>query len=137
MSVGNLFSFSGRMTRGPLWLLILVGFGISIVVSVVINLSASGLVVANGPDGVATPSPLALTVFGLVGLVLGIINLSFQVRRCHDRDRSGWFVLLWCLPILNIWGFIEMYCLSGTVGTNRFGPDPLRRNLAYTAETFR
>ena len=26
---------------------------------------------------------------------------------------------------LSVWGFIEMFCLRGTQGPNRFGPDPL------------
>ena len=27
--------------------------------------------------------------------------------------------------VLSIWGFVELYCLRGTVGDNRYGPDPL------------
>ena len=45
---------------------------------------------------------------------------------------EGWLGDSWLeiLPgmiafVLSIWGFVEMYCLKGTAGTNRFGPDPL------------
>jgi uncharacterized membrane protein YhaH (DUF805 family) len=30
---------------------------------------------------------------------------------------------------LMIWGFVELGCLRGTVGPNRFGPDPLQRTV--------
>ena len=40
-----------------------------------------------------------------------------RVRRIHDGGRSGWFLLL---PIVNlVW-----FCQRGTIGPNRFGPDP-------------
>jgi uncharacterized membrane protein YhaH (DUF805 family) len=78
------------------------------------------------------------------------IFLATATKRLHDRDRSGrWIVpffvipglfsqfsdLLpdsnWMLPIslaassLWLWGFVEMFCVPGTSGSNRFGPDPL------------
>lgn len=43
--------------------------------------------------------------------------LAVQVRRCHDQDKSGWFILV------PIYGIILMF-LEGTRGPNRFGPDP-------------
>ena len=29
--------------------------------------------------------------------------------------------------LVSLWAFVEIYCLSGTVGDNRFGPDPLAK----------
>ncbi len=137
MTAANLFSFEGRIGRGPLWLLILVSFGIAIVVNVASFLM--GGVVDDGAGSVTmTPAMVGMLGFGgIVGLVLAIINLSFQVRRCHDRNRSGWFILLWLLPILNIWGFIELYCLAGTPGPNQYGPDLSGAGFAQTGEVFR
>src|SRR4030095_2487359 len=48
-----------------------------------------------------------------------------QVKRCHDRDRSGWFVLVALVPPLSLWYLIETMCLRGTKGSNRVGRDPL------------
>ena len=45
-------------------------------------------------------------------------TLAVSARRLHDVDRTGWWALL-ILPGI-IWGFAR-----GTVGTNRFGADPL------------
>ena len=46
------------------------------------------------------------------------------VRRLHDTDKSVWFLLLGFIPLVGgIIVFVFM-CLNGTVGANRFGPDP-------------
>ncbi len=117
-----------------MWLLMLATIILVALVNVVVYVLLGGMSDDNGNPHL---SPAALILYACLYLVLGVIGVSFQVRRCHDRDRSGWFVLLWLLPILNIWGLIEMYFLAGTPGTNRFGADPLRRDLATTAEAFR
>ena len=52
-------------------------------------------------------------------------NLAMAVRRLHDRDKSGWFVLLGLIPIIGAIILIVWFVQRGTVGDNRFGPDPL------------
>jgi len=48
------------------------------------------------------------------------------VKRYHDRDKSGWWILILFIPLVGfIWFLIELGCLPGTPGPNRFGPDPL------------
>ena len=46
--------------------------------------------------------------------------LAVSIRRMHDQDRSGWWILC---PIANI---IFLF-IDGTPGPNRFGPDPKGR----------
>ena len=48
------------------------------------------------------------------------------IKRAHDRNRSGWFLLVSLVPILNLWPAIELYFFKGTEGSNRFGDDPLQ-----------
>ena len=129
MSLAFLFSFQGRLNRSKLWLLVLASAAVGVVVEIFVALFGA-------PTSQGGNAATGLVVM-VLGLILAIVNLSFQVRRCHDRDRSGWFLLLWCLPILNIWGLIELYFLSGAPGPNRFGPDPLGRGFARPAEMFR
>ena len=66
-------------------------------------------------------------VFYLVACLLTLVpSLAMNVKRCHDRDRSGWFILVMLIPLAGgIWYFIEAGCLRGTVGPNKYGPDPL------------
>jgi|SRR4030095_10402081 uncharacterized membrane protein YhaH (DUF805 family) len=58
-------------------------------------------------------------------LMFLIASIMLQVKRCHDRDKSGWFVLVALVPPLTLWYLIETLCLRGTKGSNRFGRDPL------------
>lgn len=50
---------------------------------------------------------------------------ALSVKRAHDRGRSGWFVLVLFIPLVQIWPLIELWFLRGTTGDNQYGPDPL------------
>jgi Predicted membrane protein len=73
-------------------------------------------------DTKALRAPLELMVL--------IACLMLHVKRCHDRDRSGWFVLVALVPPFTLWYLIETLCLRGTQGSNRFGRDPLSSQRA-------
>ena len=51
-----------------------------------------------------------------------------NIKRFHDRNKSGWWVLIALIPLVGaLWIVIECGFLRGTVGDNRYGPDPERR----------
>lgn len=53
------------------------------------------------------------------------IGLALQVKRWHDRDKSGLWIFIAFIPLVGpIWAFIECGCLRGTVGHNNYGNDP-------------
>ena len=59
-------------------------------------------------------------IFALIALIPAII---VYIKRFHDRDKSGWWVLIGLIPIIgSIWLLIELGFLKGTPGPNRFGP---------------
>jgi uncharacterized membrane protein YhaH (DUF805 family) len=61
-----------------------------------------------------------------VNLVLLWPIIAVMAKRWHDRDRSGWWVLVLLLPVVGwIWALVVNGCLRGTVGPNPHGPDPL------------
>jgi uncharacterized membrane protein YhaH (DUF805 family) len=62
---------------------------------------------------------------GLLELGLFLPTLAMSVRRLHDLDRSGWWVLLVLIPIIGWIILLIWYCTRGTDGPNRFGPNPL------------
>tara|TARA_B100000965_G_C19507318_1_gene720313 strand:- start:524 stop:904 length:381 start_codon:yes stop_codon:yes gene_type:complete len=82
-----------------------------------------------------TPSYFISTLFenDISYLFLGITLFTFipaisaGVRRLHDTNRSGFFLLISFIPIIG--GFILLFLLilEGTKGKNKFGPDPLKR----------
>ena len=63
---------------------------------------------------------LVLT-FGLI-----IPAMSSGVRRFHDKDKSGWFILISIIPIIGSIIILIMLSDKGTEGPNRFGKYPLK-----------
>ncbi len=62
---------------------------------------------------------------GLAGVILAWTHLAVFVKRWHDRDKSGWWMLINLIPVVGqIWTLIECGFLDGTQGPNRHGPSP-------------
>jgi len=82
--------------------------------------------VAGFPDGVIGTFDYR-TGWGVLGTIatLGLLipSIAVGVRRLHDTDKSGWWMLLSVVPIANL-VLLVFFCLDGTKGENRFGPDP-------------
>jgi uncharacterized membrane protein YhaH (DUF805 family) len=125
MSLSNLlFSTKGRITRTTYWL-----FGLAYFILSLIAVFADFMIL--GGFGVLeqqTPPRF----FGIFTAILGLVGfypaLVIQIKRLHDRDRSGWFLLLNFVPFLNLWVGIEIAFLPGTIGQNQYGPDPRQHN---------
>ena len=84
---------------------------------------------------------LALSGYVIFGLVHFVPGLAVTVRRLHDIDRSGWWLLLMFVPVIGLFAallLIAWFTIKGTPGENRFGPDPCeidevaRENVALT-----
>ena len=54
-------------------------------------------------------------------------TLAIGVKRLHDIDKSGWYLLILLIPIVNFIWALYMLFADGTVGPNRFGADPKNR----------
>jgi uncharacterized membrane protein YhaH (DUF805 family) len=104
---GNYVGFEGRAGRAEYWWWQL----FMVLVAVLLGGVTYGL------------DPLAQPV-GLVGLLLFLPSLAVAVRRLHDIDRSGWYILVALLPVIGTLILLWWYLKPGTPGPNRFGPDP-------------
>ena len=51
-------------------------------------------------------------------------TLAVVVRRLHDTDRSGWWILIALIPLVGAIVLLVFLILKGNEGDNRFGPDP-------------
>ncbi len=161
-----LFRFDGRISRARMWLAIPVLFGVMTTVGLAIvaihslfgraapfEFGASDLFKLVDPDAwrSLTWSDLPRLLIKLVGTVLLMwVYFALSIKRLHDRDKSGWWLVPFFavpglynqfaerlldspadLPLaiavagLGLWGFVEMYGLNGSRKTNRFGADPL------------
>jgi uncharacterized membrane protein YhaH (DUF805 family) len=61
---------------------------------------------------------------GLFALGTNVPSLAVTVRRLHDTDRSGWWVLIGFIPIVGDIVLIVFTVLDSQPGANRFGPNP-------------
>jgi uncharacterized membrane protein YhaH (DUF805 family) len=126
-----LFGFNGRTRRLHYWLASFgAGIGLSVVLMIVLILiEAVAGATSNGDLRAAMSSPAMIIVMTvLIGayLVLAFwISLAIQIKRWHDRDKSGVWVLIAFIPFVGgLWTLIECGFLDGTEGPNRFGPSP-------------
>ena len=65
----------------------------------------------------AAAGTVAESIGNLVSIALLLPSISASVRRMHDVDRSGWWILF---PIYNI----VLLARRSNTGENRFGPPP-------------
>ena len=112
--------FSGRSGRKEYWMFLLGYIVLTAQIAILAGIAAS--------LGSAGFSGTFLVLFVLLALALLIPSLAVQVRRFHDQDKSGWFILLSFIPYIGGIVVLVFMCLEGTKGSNRFGPDP-KENL--------
>ena len=103
----NYVNFSGRACRSEYWYWILFIIIADIVAAIIDQALGIQLVT------------------GLFGLVTIIPNIAIAIRRLHDLDRTGWWILLGFIPLIGWIILLIWYVTKGTDGPNRFGPDPL------------
>jgi uncharacterized membrane protein YhaH (DUF805 family) len=172
-----LFGFDGRINRAKYWY---AGFASLSVGLVFLSVSAAVVGFVFGTHlksvdmtvsnifGTPASSPIAASFAGADPQSEGLMRLLFYVlgtpvfvlsmwilaaatiKRLHDRDRSGWWMMVLCIgpplldrigdrldawdalgvfpllaSLLTLWGVVELAFLKGTRGPNRFGADPL------------
>jgi uncharacterized membrane protein YhaH (DUF805 family) len=157
------FSPSGRISRSQYWLRFMLPY---IAIVFILQLAATL------SDNESNMRVAVNGVMSLFYLVVFLPSIALLVKRIHDRNRTGWTILILFLPTMaftfmlfswmgaafysaahgeivsfsgplgiigilvivlgvivlgiNIWFFIEFGCLRGTIGANRYGPDPVR-----------
>ncbi|MFI4921105.1 MAG: DUF805 domain-containing protein [Gammaproteobacteria bacterium] len=64
------------------------------------------------------------SAFAVTELALFVLSIAFGVRRLHDLDKSGWWMLLLIVPLANLGLIIYLIFFPGTGGDNQFGDEP-------------
>ena len=68
---------------------------------------------------------MALSIPSLVYMFAVLIqSIALAVRRLHDSDKSGWWLLIAFIPLIGALVLLVFYILPGTAGANKHGPDP-------------
>ena len=111
-------TFEGRARRSEYWWFVL----FNLLVSIVLTLLAGGGH-GMGEGGMMGGGNLLANLWWLATLLPGI---AVGVRRLHDIDRTGWWLLLAFIPLIGTIVLIVFFASRGTAGPNRFGTDPLQ-----------
>ena len=109
----NYATFSGRARRKEYWMFFL----ISALISIVLTL----LDILLGTYSVEYEAGL---FSGLYSLLILLPSIAVVVRRLHDTDRSGWWILISLIPLIGVIVLFVFMCLDSQPGTNRFGVNP-------------
>ena len=107
------FEVSGRSNRYEFWMFVLIYFILGII-AMVIDVGVMGQSLGENPGILSS----------IVGLVHFVPSITAGIRRLHDTDRSGWWILIAFVPLIGFIWLIVLYCFEGTLGNNRFGPRP-------------
>jgi uncharacterized membrane protein YhaH (DUF805 family) len=112
ISLRRLLDFSNRARRTEFWLA-------QLFVWILVGACAMIAAYSDTPFG----GWLSIVIVAVAMLAL-VPFLALQVRRLHDQDRSGFFVLLHLVPYIGTIIVLIFMCLPGTKGPNAYGPDP-------------
>ena len=143
-----LFGASGRINRAKYWRSLLIFCGAGLLVGVIL-LTAAGIA-----------APLFILMLAIVFIPWLLWGIAFHTERLHDRGKSAWWLLVFyaapgvlgqlakgawfagaagtglhCVlalagVALSIWGFVEIGCLRGNAGPNKYGSNPLSVHAA-------
>ena len=120
--LGNFVTLDGRARRKEYWMLALFNLLILFSLSVVFVISA----IMEGESSIA--STLFSLLFLLYAIAVLFLTLAASVRRLHDTDRSGWWMLLVLIPYIGWLVLVIFFVMDGTVGENDYGDDPKGRS---------
>jgi len=99
-------AFDGRARRREYWMYVLANFIVAIALGII---------------GMIIRFPFISTIYGLAVLIPGI---ALSIRRMHDLNKSGFWILLSFIPIIGWIWLLILAATEGTKGDNTYGPDP-------------
>ncbi|MBE8163063.1 MAG: DUF805 domain-containing protein [Bdellovibrionaceae bacterium] len=107
-----LLSYEGRITRRDYWLK---GQLFFFIVSFLLQVSS-------------------LYSLSMIFFILSLYSMVvINIKRAHDINKSGYFILLSLIPLLNIWVFIVLGFENSDPENNQYGPSPLPKRKTLSA----
>ncbi len=108
--------FSGRARRAEFWWFTLINWIVTVVLQIVDNAIGTGGIIG-----------------GLYGLGVLLPSIAVAIRRLHDTDRSGWWLLLVLIPIIGWLVLLYFYVQDSQPEPNQHGPSPKYGMMAPNA----
>ena len=110
-ALGKYATFTGRARRKEFWWFTLMSLLVIVALTV-----AQGMTTGVPDDGDSI-------VANLYQLAVLLPTIAVGVRRMHDSDKSGWWVIV---PVANLF----LWCVEGSPMDNRFGPSPKATDIS-------
>lgn len=107
--------FDGRAGRAEFWWYALANIVLYVAAWILVGI---GFAIATG-IGV-----LFMVLAFALYLALLVPSLAVAIRRLHDTDKSGWFLLIGFIPFVGAIILLVFYIQEGTAGPNQFGVGP-------------
>ena len=105
--------FRGRARRKEYWFFALFNILISI-----------GLVIIDAILGTYSTEMGMGFLSGIYSIAIIIPGLAVTVRRLHDTEHSGWWILICLIPLIGVLVLLVFMLLEGNPNENKYGPDP-------------
>ncbi|EEI18390.1 MAG: DUF805 domain-containing protein [Lentilactobacillus hilgardii] len=101
----NIFNVSGTASRSDYWWPIIINYVLGIIAVIIIS-----HVTGYSFDSIRNLKDLAVdSTVRTVGLIVWIATFTVKIRRLHDSDHVGWWILIDLVPLIGtIWFFILM-----------------------------
>lgn len=109
--------FSGRARRKEYWMFFLINFLISFAIGFV-----SGFIAGINPESTMASATIILPL--AYSLAVFIPSIAVGVRRLHDTNRSGWWLLISLVPIIGFIVLIVFFVQDSQLGANQYGENP-------------
>jgi len=123
----KIISFNGRIGRMRY---LAYGIGINILLMAVMIPLAGAVGGASAVmGGEAAMSMATMLVIGVFYIATTVLSVMFAKRRLNDLNRSGWWFLLFLIPLVNLVVAIYVLFFPGTDGDNNFGPAPVANSI--------
>lgn len=106
--------FEGRANRPQYWYFVLTQFILNIILNTLAFIPAVGV--------------LFNIIYVLCSLALVVPGLAVAVRRLHDINRSGWWMLILLVPLVGAIILLVFLCQKGTEGDNIYGKEAVTEN---------
>ena len=119
----KIFSFSGRIGRMRY---LAYSFGLSFLVMFLVTFVTAFMSAAGG-DGILGMLSMAVMIVAYVAVIF--LSIGFAKRRFNDLGRSGWWLLTFLIPLVNLLVSIYLLFFPGTDGPNKFGPAPAANSV--------
>lgn len=114
------FDFKGRSRRREFWMFMLIS-----------SVFAAGFTIIETLLGLQLAQDIGI-LSAIYALAIAAPTVSVTVRRLHDTGRTGWWSLLFLVPVIGWIALISLTLFNSDLGANAYGKSPKAWNSVYT-----